>query len=60
MLCEARVLQKLHVVCYNLVRRAFHLFDMGQAQGTNGTPSPPSNIRKERCPVYEVSFMTKY
>ena len=34
--------------------------DMGQAQGTNGKPSPPSGIRKEKCPGYEVSFMTKY
>ena len=34
--------------------------DTGQAQGTNGTPSPPSDIRKERCPGYEVGFMTKY
>ena len=44
----------------NLVPRAFDLSDMGQAQGTNDTPSPPSDIRKERCPGYEVSFMTKY
>ena len=34
--------------------------DVGQAQGTNGTPSPPSDIRKERCPGYKVGFMTKY
>ena len=34
--------------------------DMGQAQITNDTPSPPSDIRKEICPEYEVSFMTKY
>ena len=33
---------------------------MGQAQETNGTPSPPSNIRKERCPGYEVNFIIKY
>ena len=24
--------------------------DMGQAQGINGIPLPPSDIRKERCP----------
>ena len=59
-LCEAPVLQKLHVVDDNLVPRAYHLSDMGQAQGTKDTPSPPSNIRKERCPGYKVSFMTKY
>ena len=59
-LCEAPVLQKLHVVDDNLVPRAFHLSDMGQAQGTNDTPLRPSDIRKERCPGYEVSFMTKY
>ena len=34
--------------------------EMGQAQGTNNTPWPPSDIRKERCSAYEVSFMTKY
>ena len=34
--------------------------DMGQAPGTNGTPLPPSDMRKERSPVYEVSVMTKY
>ena len=34
--------------------------DMGQTQGTNDTPSPPSDIREERCPGYEVGFMTKY
>ena len=34
--------------------------DMGQAQGINGIPLPPSDIRKERCPGYEVGFMTKY
>ena len=33
---------------------------MGQAQGTNDTPSPQSNIRKERCPGYKVNFITKY
>ena len=32
---------------------AFHLSDMGQAQGTNKTPQ--SNIiRKERCPGYKT------
>ena len=54
-LCEAPVLQKLHVVDDNLVPRAFHLSDMGQAQGTNDTPSPPSDIRKERCPKSGIS-----
>ena len=49
-LCEAPVLQKLHVVDDNLVPRVFHLSDMGQAQGTNDTPLTPSDIRKERCP----------
>ena len=44
----------------NFVPRAFHLSDIGQAQGTNDTPSTPSDIRKERCPGYEVNFMTKY
>ena len=34
--------------------------DMGQAQGTNGTPLQLSDIRKEKCPGYEVGFMTKY
>ena len=34
--------------------------DMGQAQGTNNAPLPLSNIRKERCPGYEVGFLTKY
>ena len=34
--------------------------DVGQAQGTNGTSSPQSDIRKERCPGYKVGFMTKY
>ena len=57
-LCEVPVLQKLHVVDDNLVPRAFHL--SGQAQDTNDTPSPLSDIRKERCPGYTVSFMTKY
>ena len=47
---ETSYLQKLHVVDDNLVPRAFHLSDMGQAQGTNDTPSTPSDIRKERCP----------
>ena len=28
---------------------------MGQAQGTNDTPSPPSDIRKERCPKSGIS-----
>ena len=60
MLCEVPVLQKLHVVDDNLVSRAFHLSDMGQAQDTNDTPLPLSDIRKERCPGYKVSFMTKY
>ena len=35
-------------------------FDMGQTQGTNNIPLPPSDISKERCPGYEVSFMRKY
>ena len=34
--------------------------DMGHVQGTSDTSSPPSDIRKERWPGYEVSFMTKY
>ena len=34
--------------------------DMGQAQDTNDTPSQPFDIGKERCPGYEVSFMTEY
>ena len=59
-LCEAPMLQKLDAVDENLVPRAFHLSDVGQAQGTNDTPSPPSDIRKERCLGCEVSFMTKY
>ena len=46
-LCEGPVLQKPHVVYDNLVPRAYHLSDMGQAQGTNDTPSPPSSIRKK-------------
>ena len=33
--------------------------DMGQAQGTNVTPLPLFNIRKEGCPGYKVGFMTK-
>ena len=37
-----------------------HFTSMGQAQGTNGRPLSPSNIRKERCPGYEVIFMAKY
>ena len=51
-------MQQIHVVDGNLVRRAFHLSDMGQAQGTNNTPSPPSDIRKDRCLGYKVSFGT--
>ena len=54
------VLRKRHVVDDNLIPKAFHLSDMGQAQGANNRPLPPSNIRKERCPGYKVSFMTKY
>ena len=37
-----------------------HFTSMGQAQGTNGRPLSPSNVRKERCPGYEVIFMAKY
>ena len=59
-LCEAPVLQKLHLVDSNLVPRAFQLFHMRQAQGRNDTRVPPSNVREERCPVYEVSVMAKY
>ena len=33
--------------------------DMGQVQGTNGTPLPLFNIRKEGCPGYKFGFMTK-
>ena len=59
-LCEPPVLQKLHLVDSNLVPKAFQLFDMRQAQGRNDTRSPPSIVREERRPVYEVSVMTKY
>ena len=59
-LCKAPVLQKLHVVDDNLAAKAFHLSDTEQAQGKNDTLSPPPDIRKETCPGYEVSFMTKY
>ena len=38
--------------------RAFRLSDIGR--GTNDTPFPPSDIRKEKCPGYEIGFMTKY
>ena len=58
-LCEVSVLQKLHVVDDSLIPRAFDLSDMGQAQGANDPPLPPSDIRKERCPRYEVRFMAK-
>ena len=58
--CEVPVLQKLHVVNDNLVPGAFHLSDMGQAQGTNDMRSAPSDIPKERCPGCKVNFMTKY
>ena len=53
------VLQKLNVVDDSLIPRAFDLSDMGQAQGANDPPLPPSDIRKERCPRYEVRFMAK-
>ena len=49
-----------NVVDDSLVPTAFHLSDMGQTQGTNDTPLPPFKIRKERCPGYEVNFITKY
>ena len=44
----------------NLMPRASHHSDIGQAQGINDTPLPPSDIRKERSPGYEVNYMTKY
>ena len=59
-LCELPVLSKLHMLDENLVPRAFRVSDIGRAQVTNGTLSPPSDVRKERCPGYEVGFMTKY
>ena len=31
----------------NIVPRAFHLSDMGQAQDTNDTPLPPSKEKKD-------------
>ena len=43
----------------NLIRKAFCLSDVGRAQGTNDTPLLPFDIRIERCPGYEVGFMTK-
>ena len=54
------------VPCKNLMWLMTVLFprhftsDMGKAQGTNNTPLPPSNIRKERCPGCKVDFITKY
>ena len=47
------------MVNHNLVPRVFHLSDMGQAQVTNNAALPLSDIRKERCPGYEVSFLKK-
>ena len=40
--------------------RHFHLSDIRQAEGIKDTPLTPSNIWKERCPGYEVNFITKY
>ena len=54
--CEVSVLHKLYIISSPV----WNTSDMRQAQSTNNTPSPPSNIRKERSPGYEVSFMTKY
>ena len=51
-------LYQLYVLDDNLVPRAFCLTDI--RWGTNDTPFPPSDIRKERCPGYEIGFMTKY
>ena len=44
----------------NIVPRAFHLSDMGQAQGTNDTPLPPSKEKKERCFGYKFSLMRNF
>ena len=38
------------ILCETPVLQKLHVVD--------DTPSPPSGIRKERCPGYEVSFMT--
>ena len=59
-LFELSVLYKLHMLDDNLVPRVFWHSDIGRAQSTKNTPSPPSDIRKKRCPRYEVGFMTKY
>ena len=48
----------------SLVPRAFHLwygtFHLWCGTSSRYKPSPPSDIRKERCPGYKVGFMTKY
>ena len=58
-LWKVSVLYKLHMLDDNLIRKAFCLSDVGRAQGTNDTPLLPFDIRIERCPGYEVGFMTK-
>ena len=40
-LCEVSVLHKLHMLDDSLIPRAFCLFDIEQAQGTNSTASNP-------------------
>ena len=58
-LWEVPVLWKVHNADDdNLVPRASHHSDMGQAQGIDDIPSPQPDIRK-RYPGYKVNFMTK-
>ena len=48
------------MACWWVLSPGYSTCDMGQAQGTNSTILPTSDIRTERCPGYGVSFMTKY